>query len=1291
MFKRICKFFGYTAVWVTVLIAALLLALYLLITNSEFITKVALPVVSIATGEEIEAERFEISPFRSRVNVRNLRLGDVDKPLLTVGTLETGYGFWLTVGGVTRLHDTVAGNINLYLDSSAAEPEETPSAPPRKLPNRLKLSLENLELNNLNIHLKQKNGSLALTNFSVKLDHLSERREGTLTANGAAAFQTGPDITVKSGGIQLESRFQFARATIPERLKLDLRLQSISGQIGKAPVGEQSLTVSANLSADKTDELILHHFSFEQSIGEEKISDITALGSFRAEDRAASLQITVAPLSAEIIRLASLYFTGIDPGDTQLFYKGALERQNDTVSSRGDLKLLRRGPLKALGQEFDIPQWNFISSHDLTFNHRRRDAAIRALSFSFLDKERETIGFQLNDGPLTVDLNAPPESAFGGENPGWTFFIRELALPVFNPLLGKWFIWFGADSAADVRIDGRLSAARGGFDLNAKVRGDRFFMRIDDVDIEYVPTEYSGTVRGNINPLNRMFIIDLASAKQSTARGDIGHAEVSGVWNLNTFVLTADVNAGGVGNDDVSQQAMIPNFVRDIIDHVMGKFFPAEYRFSGNAVLDLWNGFLRVPRGRLRMLQAGAEQTVDINDFYINWDKDTVMGPCTAVVRLRDFDTSQVNSWLPEGVPLRWSGLASGTVLYRMDGIATLMEADVDVSTNDLAVEFDGRSWNRLTLHPKFKISLTDYDRVQLDHMEINLKDASGGTADLTLAPASGSISVPAENPELNAGLVIQNIPLTEFNPLISDPEMQFKHGVLRSKLTGNFQKFGQYMRLQGDMALENFAVRNQNIHGEQFSLSSDFTLGLDQFSRLRVPMLIVRGSTAGHDMGSAAIQGGLELDSGNGRFTADIQQLNQEFYSVFDPGFLTGGTLRGKIDAELADRYRGITLNGDLELNHFQTTAMSESVSGRGHLNYRRDKDRFSSTGNTVNLEDLADFRWDFDGGVLNIASTRLDLLRLKHLFLQNGVPAKPGPRNEPSFDLSPFTAHLDLNGITFSAENNLRLTATIHGNGKELQIDPARLHVNETPITLRADARSSESGILYNLALSTENLDLDPVSTPLFEGSMKNLSGIAEKVDLKLSGRGLRYPAVWDHMNGSLTSSYRDISIPNNLQNTITGRLLFMPLRVVNEIRYQLGGIKNKQLGNAFSRIVSASDHMYFNTGAIDAEIHEGRVKLNNVKFTGDFIKQLKFTGDLGFGSDPQMLVHSTINVEEVMMPITIRGTVYDPEPDYAAAVVQFAAINTSSFLKSVFGIFSSGTLQDIIEEIHRTISGN
>ncbi len=392
MFKRICKYFGYTAVWVTALILALLLVIYLLIINSGFITKVALPVASLFSGQEIEAEKFEISPFRTRIHVQNFRLGDVDDPILTIGTLDSGYGFWRTVGGTPKLYDTVAGDVNVYLNL-AAPASGNAAEQTKKDVSRLGMDLQNFAVNRANVYIKMgKDTTLSVTGIDFKVDRIRNRGAGSLKATGQAVFQSGPNITVKSGDVSLMGDFKFDRSPIPERLKLDLRLGMMSGKINGLAVSEQTLMLAAEAAADRNGEMTLRDFTFRQFVGDEKKSDVSAKGSFRPEDGAASLQLAVKPLSPDIIRLASIYFTGVDPGSARLFYDGSAKwNRKGTVMAKGNLELFRTGPLTAAGEKFAVPEWDFKLIHDFTVNYLRRDAVIRAFSAGFSDHGRETI------------------------------------------------------------------------------------------------------------------------------------------------------------------------------------------------------------------------------------------------------------------------------------------------------------------------------------------------------------------------------------------------------------------------------------------------------------------------------------------------------------------------------------------------------------------------------------------------------------------------------------------------------------------------------------------------------------------------------------------------------------------------------------------------------------------------------------------------------------------------------------------------------------------------------------
>ncbi len=1290
IFKRICRYFGYTTVWIAVAVFAVLLVIYILIINSGFITKVVLPVASIISGEEIVAEKFEISPFRSKVYVRNFRLGKVENPRVTIGTVETGYGLWRTIGGTPRLYDTLADRVNVYitLDSKSTPGDDLPGKLAEQISRKLNVDLQDIAIRNSNIYLKNAKSTLTFSNLNLSLDRLQNSRNGTLKINSKTSFKAGDNILVDSERLKITSVFRFSKSSVPELLKINISVDDISGRINDLPVKPQSLSLAVDGVTSETNQLLIRNLTFQQLIDGQVKSDISLQGRYRPTDKTAMARVKVNPLSPELIRLASVYLADIDPGRAELFYDGRLEWSNTgTASSRGSLKLTREGIVTILGTKLELPEWSYTHTHDLTHNYLRHETQLRAFSFACVEQGRDVISLTLGKKPLQIRFDAPPGRKLAGNAPDWKFKIDHLNLSVFNPLLLTWEIFFGDNSIANAEIDGVLSRYRPGFDIKAKVDASQYFMRIDDVDLEFVPIDATVTVDGNIDPFSRMFIIDKAIADESTAKGPVGHAEITGAWDLNTFVLTTHTEVSGVNNMDVSQQPMIPDFVRDIIDDVMCKFSPAEFRFSADSVLDLWNGFLRVPKSRLRMLQPNREQIVDIADYYINWDADdVVMGPCTATVNFKDFDIAQVNGWLPEQALLRGEGTASGRVFYKMDGLATFMEAEVDLLTENLSLKIKDQLFKGIHFAPRFKISLTDYDRVKLDHMRLYLRQGEKTELDFRLAPTSGSISIEAQNPLLQAELAIAAFNLPDLN--ILGLNWRFNEGLLDATLKGTFRKFSREMQLQGDVRADRLSMARPEIYRKNLTLHNRFKLDIDEFRQFNLSQFDLDMKSGG-DAAVVALQGNFTPEGGSAKIDCTI--FNRDFLPVFYPHSTLEGIMKGKLELKIEDSWQKTHFAGKIDLDQLKTPKMNDAVSGHADIKYLDDHGKITSTGNTLHLENLADITWERHDTHVKIESTKIDLLQLQKLFLKPGrKEEKPdAPPVEPSFDFKPFTADIDLKGITYSDENKLALTAKVSGNGPQLNLNPVTLTVNDTPVELKCEARSEAAGILYALDCNTAKLDIGPVTTPMFEGSMKDLAGIAENVELHLTGRGLRQPALWDNMNGQLTSSFSDISIPDQLQSTIPGRIFFLPFRAVNEIRNQLGGVRNKRLGNAFSRIVSSSKDMRFNEGTVNVTIRDGRLYLDNVDFSGDFIKQLKFAGALGFGTDSSMLVDSTINVEEVILPITMRGTAYNPEPDYAAAIVKFAAINTTSLVKNILGIFSSGNLQDLIEGVSEALS--
>src|SRR5262245_4718038 len=89
--------------WLTAILIILLLAAYLVATNSTVLKKFVLPQVSKALNAEVTASDISFFPF-SEITIRNLKVTPKgEQPLLTATELRARYRFF----------DIVRGNINV--------------------------------------------------------------------------------------------------------------------------------------------------------------------------------------------------------------------------------------------------------------------------------------------------------------------------------------------------------------------------------------------------------------------------------------------------------------------------------------------------------------------------------------------------------------------------------------------------------------------------------------------------------------------------------------------------------------------------------------------------------------------------------------------------------------------------------------------------------------------------------------------------------------------------------------------------------------------------------------------------------------------------------------------------------------------------------------------------------------------------------------------------------------------------------------------------------------------------
>ncbi len=71
----------------------------------------------------------------------------------------------------------------------------------------------------------------------------------------------------------------------------------------------------------------------------------------------------------------------------------------------------------------------------------------------------------------------------------------------------------------------------------------------------------------------------------------------------------------------------------------------------------------------------------------------------------------------------------------------------------------------------------------------------------------------------------------------------------------------------------------------------------------------------------------------------------------------------------------------------------------------------------------------------------------------------------------------------------------------------------------------------------------------------------------------------------------------------------------------------------------------------------------------------KNLSFVGKLGLGSREILDLRSSLNVNGIVMPVDMSGTVENPEINYSATTVKFMSANAFTILSATGKILEQG----------------
>ncbi len=571
------------------------------------------------------------------------------------------------------------------------------------------------------------------------------------------------------------------------------------------------------------------------------------------------------------------------------------------------------------------------------------------------------------------------------------------------------------------------------------------------------------------------------------------------------------------------------------------------------------------------------------------------------------------------------------------------------------------------------------------------------------------------------------NLPVSRFNGFlkrttpITGGEFSFV-GKMTTTITGD------PLQLALDVSLNDVAISLADKRYKGLGAVFTTDLKLEKFRMLHINQSVLKLST--HRLAAAALnaRGNLDLAAGKGEVNCRLDYLNSHLLNLFNPDQFTRTESTGLIQLKFDDGFETLAMVGNIDLAALEMKHSTIGINGNITADIKKTPTQLKyekvfcelRQGREValKLNAVANFPAKTANTKTNIRinADRIDLALIEKLFSDGSVSSSGettssvGPQTKETaddttnsqptgfdFGAKPFELNLDLRNITYGSDITAELKSKILGRAKEVVVNPFELKLNGRPLTARGKFVSGRSGIVYDVRAAASGIEFGPLVRPFVNDQLKNIGGLVKELTLNVKGADIQSPALWDNMNGACNLRLEKIVIPNEFGNTLIGALLLLPFEVMAKLQSLLpesvvsGGII--EVLNGVTRYRDQFKEITLSEGEIKLRAGNRRIVIDKCHFTGDFVKSLQFSGSLGLGSDTALDIESSLNVNNLIVPVKLTGTVGQPSVNYSAIVRAFLRDNTMNIVNDgVGGAIGTGAqgLQDVIQrtiEVIRT----
>ncbi len=261
------------------------------------------------------------------------------------------------------------------------------------------------------------------------------------------------------------------------------------------------------------------------------------------------------------------------------------------------------------------------------------------------------------------------------------------------------------------------------------------------------------------------------------------------------------------------------------------------------------------------------------------------------------------------------------------------------------------------------------------------------------------------------------------------------------------------------------------------------------------------------------------------------------------------------------------------------------------------------------------------------------------------------------------------DFKNVVLGEKENAELSFQLLSRESALELKNLSGRIGTSPLSGALKIALLEgANFSYALKLSFADLELGPLVNPYLD-SKKPFEARVSDFKLDASSPSASRERPLKGVTGLLDANFEKISIPCNLREKSTMvNLILTPVEALSTIGKYIPEkyMPTELLAGAefIGTILKGTENLKFKDAEMRVSADAGKLRVEECRLNGELIKFLLLKGTI-YGEDGRLDISSETRLGKLSIPLKIKGTLFQPTPDYTMVLPDFLEMNAKNLL--------------------------